>query len=188
MRLTRLYTRGGDAGRTRLADGTSVAKDCPRVEAYGAVDELNALLGAARATGVCARLERELARLQNELFDLGADLATPREPEPAFAVPRLQGAHVAALERSIDELTAATGPLRNFVLPGGSPGAAALHVARTVCRRAERAAVALARAEPIGEFAVPYLNRLSDLLFAMARYENQQRGVEEPLWRPGAER
>lgn len=184
MRLTRLYTRAGDAGRTRLADGREVDKDDLRVEAYGTVDELNSQIGLALAVGVVAELAAELGRIQNVLFDVGADLATPRDREVPFPVPRARPEHVAALEARIDEFTEATGPLENFVLPGGSPGAAALQVARTVCRRAERVVVTLARHEDVGPAVVPYLNRLSDLLFAMARFENQRRGVAEPLWQP----
>jgi cob(I)alamin adenosyltransferase len=187
MRLTRLYTRAGDAGRTRLADGREVDKDSRRVEAYGTVDELNSQLGVARASGLDAEIETDLARIQNELFDLGADLATPEDTEVSFPVPRILTDQVAKLEKRIDVFTESTGPLENFVLPGGAPGAAALHVARTVCRRAERAVAALSREETIGEAILPYLNRLSDLLFAMARFENQQREVAEPLWEPSTE-
>jgi len=186
VRLTRLYTRAGDEGTTRLADGTEVAKDTPRVAAYGAVDELNSALGVALAGALDGRLAAELCRIQNELFDLGGDLATPREPEPAFEVPRLTPDRVERLEGVIDELNEATGALENFILPGGATGAAALQLARAVCRRAEREAVTLAREADVG-VAVVYLNRLSDLLFAMARYENHARGVTEPLWQPGAE-
>lgn len=182
MRLTRLYTRAGDGGTTRLADGREVPKDSARVAAYGCVDELNSAIGVALAAGLDRRLAPELEQIQNRLLDLGGDLATPRDVEVSFAVPRIDAEAARRLEPLIDELNAATGPLENFVRPGGSPGAAALHLARTVCRRAERAAVALARSEDIGDAIVPYLNRLSDLLFAMARYENHARGVDEPLW------
>lgn len=185
MRLTRLYTRTGDDGSTRLADGAEVPKDSPRVEAYGAVDELNSVIGVALAGPLDDRVANELRRVQNELFDLGGDLSTPRESEPGFEVPRIAGERVERLETFIDEMTASTGMLENFVLPGGSPGAATLQLARAVCRRAERCAVSLAREADTG-VAVPYLNRLSDLLFAMARYENHTRGIAEPLWRPGA--
>ncbi|NKB89035.1 MAG: cob(I)yrinic acid a,c-diamide adenosyltransferase [Acidobacteria bacterium] len=187
MRLTRLYTRDGDDGETRLADGTRVAKDSPRVVAYGAVDELNSVLGVALTHDLDARVAGAVQRIQNELFDLGGDLATPRESDPGFEVPRLDDASVTHLEPLIDELNSATGPLENFILPGGAPGAATLQVARTVCRRAERHAVTLAREADTG-VAVAYLNRLSDLLFAMARYENQCKGESEPLWEPGANR
>lgn len=184
MRLTRLYTRTGDQGTTRAADGRVLDKDSPRVAAYGSVDELNATLGVALAGGLAPPLEESLTAIQNELFDLGADLSTPYDSEAEFEVPRIRSAGVQWLEERIDELTEITGPLENFVLPGGAPGAAALQLARTVCRRAERDVVALARQEDIGEMVVPYLNRLSDLLFAMARYENHHREVAEPLWKP----
>ena len=186
MRLTRLYTRTGDAGSTRLADGADVPKDSARVAAYGTVDELNCVIGLALAGPLEERLAAELGRIQNELFDLGGDLATPRESEPGFEVPRLTPARIERLEALIDELAGATGPLENFVLPGGAAGAAILQLARAVCRRAERHVVSLAREADTG-VAVPYLNRLSDLLFAMARYENHVRGVAEPQWQPGAE-
>lgn len=186
MRLTRLYTRTGDDGSTRLADGSEVPKDSPRVAAYGTVDELNSVLGLALAGPLDERLATELARIQNELFDLGGDLATPRESEPGFEVPRLTSGAIDRLEARIDELTELTGPLENFILPGGAPGAAMLQFARAVCRRAERYTVALTREADTG-VAVAYLNRLSDLLFAMARYENNARGIAEPLWRPGAD-
>lgn len=182
MRLTRLYTRAGDDGNTRLADGRRVAKDSPRVEAYGCVDELNSAIGMAMAVGLVDRLREVLDPIQNRLLDLGGDLATPRDAEVEFEVPRITDADVSRLEPLIDEFNEATGPLENFVRPGGAPGAAALHVARTVCRRAERAVVTLAGEEDIGVAVVSYLNRLSDLLFAMARFENHERGVAEPLW------
>lgn len=184
MRLTRLYTRAGDDGQTRLADGRRVGKDSLRVAAYGDVDELNSVLGMVLASGVVERLRVEIEALQNRLLDLGGDLATPRDAEVSFHVPRIAADAVRCIETLIDELNDATGPLENFVRPGGAPGAAALHVARTVCRRAERTVIALAREEGVGDAVVPYLNRLSDLLFAMARYENHERGVAEPLWEP----
>jgi cob(I)alamin adenosyltransferase len=184
-RLTRLYTRAGDGGTTRLAAGTEVSKDSARVEAYGTVDELNACIGAALAIGLCERLDRELTAIQNRLFDLGGDLATPHGEDLEFEVPRIAAQHVEALEKLLDELTEAVGPLENFILPGGSSGAAALHVARTVCRRAERRVVTLARDEDLGEHILPFLNRLSDALFVMARFENRERDVAEPLWQPG---
>ena len=180
-RLTKIYTRKGDDGTTSLGNRKRVSKDHARVQAYGAVDELNSLLGLALAQGLCPRLVETLPRIQNELFHLGSDLAFPQEEEGKL-VPRIQARHVEALEALIDELNEVVGPLENFILPGGSPGAAALQVARAVCRRAEREAVTLASHESIGEQILPYLNRLSDALFVMARYENKQRGVEEPLW------
>lgn len=183
-RLTRIYTKTGDEGLTGLGGGQRVPKDSPRVETYGTVDELNSQIGAALATGLCERLASELALIQNELFDLGSDLATPSVSQARHPVPTVEPRHIEKLERLIDELNDIVGPLANFLLPGGSPGAAQLHVARTVCRRAERAATTLGREEQIGPTVIPYLNRLSDALFVMARYENHERGVTEPLWRP----
>jgi cob(I)alamin adenosyltransferase len=183
-RLTRIYTKTGDEGLTGLGGGQRVPKDSPRVETYGTVDELNSQIGAALATGLCERLTAELSLIQNELFDLGADLATPAESQARHPVPTVEPRHIEKLERLIDELNDVVGPLDNFLLPGGSPGAAQLHLARTTCRRAERAATTLARAEAVGPTVLPYLNRLSDALFVMARYENHERGVTEPLWRP----
>jgi cob(I)alamin adenosyltransferase len=183
-RLNRIYTRTGDEGLTGLGGGQRVPKDSARVETYGTVDELNSQLGVALAIGLCDRLEAELPRIQNELFDLGSDLATPAVSQARHPVPTVEPRHIEKLERLIDELNATVGPLENFLLPGGSAGAAQLHVARTVCRRAERAAARLAREEAIGPTVLPYLNRLSDALFVMARFENHERGVSEPLWRP----
>jgi cob(I)alamin adenosyltransferase len=181
-KLTRIYTRAGDDGSTSLGGGRRTPKDGLRVAAYGTVDELNALLGLALAGGVVPRVEEELRRVQNELLHLGADLCTPEEDKARYPVPEIAARHVAALEGTMDELSSQLGPLQNFVLPGGAPGAALLHLARTVCRRAEREAVALGRTEPIGAQVVPYLNRLSDALFVLARWENRERGVAEPLW------
>ncbi|MEP6639756.1 MAG: cob(I)yrinic acid a,c-diamide adenosyltransferase [Chloroflexota bacterium] len=185
-RLTKIYTKTGDGGTTGLGNGQRVAKDSQRVETYGTVDELNSQIGAALAAGLCERLAAELPLIQNELFDLGADLATPATSQARHPVPTVEPRHIEKLERLIDELNEVVGPLANFLLPGGSPGASQLHVARTVCRRAERAAATLAQEQAIGPTVLPYLNRLSDALFVMARYENHQRGVAEPLWKPGA--
>jgi cob(I)alamin adenosyltransferase len=186
VNLTRIYTRHGDAGDTHLGDMSRVSKTHPRIEAYGTVDELNSHIGVALAIGLCERLATELPPIQNQLFDLGADLATPATSQARHPVPTVQQRHIEALEGIIDELNGIVGPLTNFLLPGGSPGAAQLHVARTVCRRAERVATTLARDEEIGPTVLPYLNRLSDALFVMARFENHERGVAEPLWEPGA--
>lgn len=183
--LDRIYTKTGDSGMTGLGGGRRVAKDSPRVRAYGTVDELNSCLGVALALGLTERVANELARVQNELFDLGSDLCWPEDDLRRGRIPTVQPRHVERLEAAIDELNAIVGPLANFLLPGGSPGAAQLHVARTVCRRAEREAISLSHEEPIGELVLPYLNRLSDALFVMARYENRERGVPEPLWQPG---
>lgn len=184
-KLDRIYTKTGDEGMTGLGGGQRVPKDSSRVSTYGTVDELNSHIGVAIASGLCERLTRELTLIQNELFDLGSDLATPATSQARHPVPTIEPRHIEKLERLIDEFNDVVGPLTNFLLPGGSPGAAQLHVARTVCRRAEREATGLARDEGIGPTVLPYLNRLSDALFVMARYENHQRGVAEPLWRPG---
>ena len=185
-KLTRIYTKKGDSGNTGLGGGQRVPKDHVRVRAYGTVDELNAQIGVALATGLCDRLAEVLSEIQNELFDVGSDLCFLEEDKQKYKLPDVQERHVARLEALIDELWAAAGPLKNFILPGGSLGAAQLHVARTVCRRAEREVATLAQEESIGPYVQSYLNRLSDALFAMARYENLVRGVPEPLWRPGA--
>jgi cob(I)alamin adenosyltransferase len=185
-RLTKIYTKRGDRGDTSLGGGQRVPKDHLRVQAYGAVDELNSQLGVALAVGLCERLANVLPEIQNELFDLGSDLCFVEEDKQSYKLPQIEPRHIERLEALIDEMTAAVGPLENFILPGGSLGAAQLHVARTVCRRAEREVATLAREESIGSQVLPYLNRLSDALFVMARYENRQAGVPEPLWRPGA--
>jgi cob(I)alamin adenosyltransferase len=188
--LNRIYTRTGDAGTTRLATGQAVSKADARVEAYGAIDETNACLGLARThTQGAGEFDAILARLQNELFDLGADLATPAKPDEAEgAMLRVLDSQVARLEGEIDALNAELPPLASFVLPGGTPAAAALHLARTVCRRAEREAVRLAEAgEPVSGPAMRYLNRLSDLLFVAARYANDK-GAAEVFWKSGATR
>jgi cob(I)alamin adenosyltransferase len=184
-RLTRIYTKTGDEGMTGLGGGRRVSKDSARVAAYGTVDELNSAIGVALALGLNVRLTGELGTIQNQLFDLGSDLCWPEDDERRGTIPTVQPEHVQQLERLIDEFNAVVGPLTNFLLPGGSPGAAQLHVARTVCRRAERETIKLARDEPIGEYVRPYHKRLSDALFVMARYENHERGVAEPLWQPG---
>jgi cob(I)alamin adenosyltransferase len=181
-RLTKIYTRTGDRGETGLAGGHRLPKDHPRVAAYGTVDELSSFLGVALASGLVPRLDGELRRVQNELFHLGADLCVREEDRARFPGPRIEPRHVEALERTIDELNSELGPLANFILPGGSAGAAHLHVARTVCRRAERLLVTLMRDEAVGEHTLEYLNRLSDALFVMARYENLRREVADVLW------
>ncbi|MDB5419942.1 MAG: hypothetical protein JWP50_3361 [Phenylobacterium sp.] len=188
--LNRIYTRTGDAGQTRLATGKPVSKADLRVEAYGAVDETNACLGLARLhTAGSGDFDAMLARLQNELFDLGADLSTPPRPDEAEgSVLRMSDAQVTRLEGEIDGLNGALPDLTSFILPGGTPAAAALHLARTVCRRAERAAVRLVEGgEPVSGPALRYLNRLSDLLFVAARYAND-RGAAEVFWKSGATR
>lgn len=181
-RLTKIYTKTGDDGTTGLAGGRRVPKDALRVETYGTVDELNASLGAALAVGLEPTLAADLAQIQQELFHLGAELATPLAPGDAATGPRIETRHVLALEARMDALNERLGPLENFILPGGSPGAAHLHLARAVCRRAERLAVRLAREETVGSEVVRYLNRLSDALFVMARAENVYRGTDDVLW------
>ncbi len=197
-KLTKIYTKTGDDGSTALGSKQRVPKDNPRVRAYGAVDELNSFIGLALAQGLSAKLAAALPPIQNQLFHLGSDLSFPQDRPAQFneaapsqtpvkrgegvGVPRIEARHIEALEKLIDELNAQVGPLQNFILPGGSPGAAALQVARAVCRRAERRLVTLARQETVSAETMAYLNRLSDALFVMARYENKQRGVQEPLW------
>ena len=187
VRLDRIYTRGGDAGETSLGDGARVPKSHLRIVAYGTVDELNAALGLVLAGDVSDDLRAALERIQNELFDLGADLAVPVDDHRRERL-RVDASQVEALEDLCDRTNAQVEPLRSFVLPGGTETAARLHLARTVCRRAERLVVELAAAEPVTPEALAYLNRLSDLLFLLARAANASAGVEEPLWRPGASR
>ncbi|QOJ14168.1 MAG: cob(I)yrinic acid a,c-diamide adenosyltransferase [Planctomycetia bacterium] len=181
-RITRVYTRTGDDGTTGLGDGSRVPKNSPRVTAYGAVDELNSHIGAAIAAGLSSHLVEPLRRIQNELFHLGADLCTPAAAQATRPVPHVSARHVEALERLMDELSESLSPLENFVLPGGSPPAAALHIARAVCRRAERDVLTLSESEPIRPESLIYLNRLSDALFVMARSQNAALGVADPLW------
>lgn len=181
-RITRVYTRTGDDGTTGLGGGQRVPKDSPRIEAYGTVDELSSAIGVAVALGLDPRLAETLARVQNDLFNLGSDLCILEEDKARMPVPVVEERHVDALERLMDDLSRELAPLANFILPGGTPGAAQLHVARTVCRRAERLVVALARDEAVGTQVVRYLNRLSDALFVMARYENLKRGAPDVLW------
>jgi cob(I)alamin adenosyltransferase len=188
--LNRIYTRTGDAGTTRLATGQSVSKADPRVETYGAVDETNACVGLARThTGADRTLDPMLARIQNELFDLGADLSTPAKADEAEgSMLRMLDSQVERLEGEIDELNSVLPPLTSFVLPGGTPAAAALHLARTTSRRAEREAVRLAESgETVSGPAMRYLNRLSDFLFVAARFAND-RGAAEVFWASGATR
>jgi len=182
VRLTRIYTRGGDGGETSLGDGSRVAKLDPRIAAYGAVDELNSQLGLALAARLPPELREPLERVQNTLFDVGADLAVPIEAEGRL---RVTQEAVDELERSCDELNAALAELKSFVLPGGAEAAARLHVARAVCRRAELEALRAEREVGVNRLPIVYLNRLADLLFIVARAANAAAGVPEPLWRPG---
>jgi cob(I)alamin adenosyltransferase len=192
VRLDRIYTRGGDAGETSLGDGRRVSKAAQRIEAYGSVDELGAVLGLARTHPLPGEIDAWLARIQNDLFDLGADLCVPEEErddrQSARERTRLRMTpeQIAWLEARCDEVNEKLPPLTSFVLAGGTPGAALLHLARTVCRRAERETVALAASEPVGADALQYLNRLSDLLFLLARAANPPGA--EVLWVPGGER
>lgn len=187
--LNKIYTRTGDAGTTRLASGLQVSKTDARVASYGAVDELNAVLGVARLhSGQNDRIDAMLGRIQNELFDLGADLATPLEPAPKWEALRVIVTQVERLEKEIDWMNESLKPLDSFILPGGSPLSSHLHVARTICRRAEREAVALVETgEKVNMEAVRYLNRLSDHLFVAARRANAN-GADDIKWIPGATR
>jgi cob(I)alamin adenosyltransferase len=182
--LSRIYTRSGDQGDTGLGDSSRVPKDHPRVAAYGSVDELNAVLGLLVSQQPAA--EVELVRsIQNDLFDVGADLCVPQpSDETAGARLRIRSEQAGRLEQAIDRLNEGLAPLNSFILPGGSGAAAWCHLARTVCRRAEREVVALARRETINPQVIVYLNRLSDLLFVLARVYNNN-GCEDVLWRPG---
>jgi cob(I)alamin adenosyltransferase len=189
VRLNKIYTRTGDKGETRLATGEPVAKWHPRVAAYGAVDELNAALGVA-ALEAEGDMLAALRRIQNDLFDLGADLATPERGRALEWTPlRIAGSQVTRLEAEIDAMIAGLAPLDSFILPGGAPLAAHLHVARTVCRRAEREIAALAQQadEPVSAEALAFINRLSDWLFVAGRVANNQ-GEDDVKWVPGANR
>ncbi len=187
--LNRIYTRTGDGGETRLASGAPVSKSDPRVEAYGTVDELNAVLGIARLhSGQNDRIDGMLGRIQNELFDLGADLATPHDPPPKWEALRIVDSQVERLETEIDWMNESQKPLDSFILPGGSPLSAHLHMARTVCRRAERDAIrAIEAGRDVSPAAIRYLNRLSDHLFVAARRANAH-GTDDVKWVPGGTR
>jgi cob(I)alamin adenosyltransferase len=186
VKLDVITTRGGDGGETSLGDGTRVRKDTLRVEAMGAVDEANAALGLLRLHTAGTAEDAMLGRIQSDLFDLGADLCMPGEPRQGPAL-RIVAAQTARLEAEAAAMNTGLEPLRSFVLPGGTPAAAAAHLARTLARRAERSVVALAAAEPLNPEAVRYLNRLSDHLFVLARRLNAQ-GAADVLWVPGATR
>ena len=189
VKLTRIYTKGGDKGQTSLGDGERVAKNDIRVEAYGTVDEANACIGLARLQcGKLAEIDAMLARIQHDLFDLGADLCTPEsDKELGYTPLRIVAAQVARLEKEIDALNGQLKPLDSFILPGGNALAAYLHLARTVARRAERDMVALAGQQKVNGEAIKYINRLSDHLFVLARYVNGK-GRGDVLWVPGANR
>ena len=191
VRLTKIYTKSGDGGTTRLVGGAEVPKDSLRIEAYGTVDELNSIIGLVRVqlenqsilTEVGERLSSWLRHLQNQLFNLGSDLATPIG-QRMDGQPVIEEIDITALEALMDDLNEGLAPLDSFVLPGGGPIAAFLHQARTVCRRAERLTVALARSEAVGPCVVPYLNRLSDALFVWSRWVAKELGEDEHLWEP----
>jgi cob(I)alamin adenosyltransferase len=180
-RLTKIYTRTGDAGTTGLASGARVAKDAPRIEAIGAVDELNSALGALLAEPLPDGLRASLDEVQNDLFDLGGELSVPGHPI-------MSAAHAARLERELDRLNAGLAPLKDFILPAGTRAAALAHVARAVCRRAERRVVTLARKQKTAAALTAYLNRLSDLLFVVARELNREGGKPDVLWKQGKNR
>jgi cob(I)alamin adenosyltransferase len=191
IRITKVYTRHGDKGETHLVGGRRVAKDDPRIESYGTIDELNAVLGIVRASNDAApsstaktRLDQILRQVQNELFDLGSELATP--PDAAWeGMIRIGPEQIAVLERTIDECQEDLAPLESFILPGGGMIAAFLHQARTVCRRAERDVLRLMHREPVGEHVLGYVNRLSDLLFVLSRWMSHTLGEPEYLWEKG---
>ncbi|MDH3699824.1 MAG: cob(I)yrinic acid a,c-diamide adenosyltransferase [Alphaproteobacteria bacterium] len=188
VKLTRIYTGGGDGGETSLGDGGRVAKHDIRVEAYGTVDEANAVIGLVRAgAALPGDVDAMLSRIQNDLFDLGADLCTPEGSDRGAAALRVSAEQAARLEAEIDAINAPLAPLNSFVLPGGSPAAAQLHHARTVVRRAERLVAQLADAQTVNRQVLVYLNRLSDLLFVLARHCNDG-GKADVLWVPGANR
>lgn len=187
VKLTKIYTRGGDKGLTSLVDGRRLEKDNPRVAAYGSVDEVNACIGIVRLS-TSGHADQMLSRIQNDLFDLGADLATPGEDfAPTDMVLRVVETQVLRLETEIDQMNASLAPLTSFILPGGCPESAHLHLARTVARRAERDAITASRDEPINPIAIKYLNRLSDHLFVLSRHLNKD-GASDVLWVPGATR
>ncbi|MDC0987035.1 cob(I)yrinic acid a,c-diamide adenosyltransferase [Alphaproteobacteria bacterium] len=192
VKLTKIYTRGGDTGETSLGDGVRVPKDSIRVATYGAVDEANAAIGVVRTALKSAPVKDNttddtLGRIQNDLFDLGADLCTPEEGKRSAGALRVTPEQSVRLEKEIDAINAALAPLNSFVLPGGSAAAAHLHMARTITRRAERLVVTLARETNVNPAVITYLNRLSDLLFVLARHCNED-GARDVLWTPGANR
>ena len=181
-RITKVYTRTGDDGTTGLGGGQRVPKDSRRIEAYGTVDEVNSAIGAAVAQGLCDAVTQALQPIRNTLFHLGSDLCFLEADKSRFSIPQIEPRHVLELEKLMDRLSEEMPALDNFILPGGTPGAAFLHVARCVCRRAERVVLALSRGEAVGAHVIPYLNRLSDTLFVLARYDNWKQGRAETLW------
>jgi cob(I)alamin adenosyltransferase len=186
VRLTKIYTRGGDKGQTSLGGGARVPKHDLRVAAYGTADEANSVVGLARLH-TSGEADAMLSRIQNDLFDLGADLCTPEQENPKYPPLRMSQAQIDRLEREIDAMNAKLKPLDSFILPGGTPAAAHLHLARTVARRAERLMTELATREAINPLAIAYINRLSDHLFVLARHLNDD-GARDVLWVPGKNR
>ena len=185
VKLTKIYTRGGDSGETSLSDGTRLYKNSARVAAYGTVDEANSVIGIVRLS-TSGKTDAMLSRIQNDMFDVGADLATPGDDyTPSQMMLRTTDSQVVRLEQEIDAINAALADLTSFILPGGSAASAYLHLARTVVRRAERDAITASQSEPINPIAIKYLNRLSDHLFVLARHLNND-GADDILWVPGA--
>ena len=181
-KITKVYTKTGDLGETSLGGGQRVSKDSIRIQSYGTVDELNSYIGVACAANLDNEILEKLKLIQNELFHLGSDLCFTEEDKKKFAIPLIEERHVTALENIMDDFSEKLKPLENFILPGGTIGSANLHVARTVCRRAEREVITLSNQEAIGEYVIKYLNRLSDTLFVMARYENFKKNYEDIYW------
>ena len=182
VRINRVYTRVGDDGTTALGGGQRVHKDSLRIDAYGTVDELNSVIGVAVAAGLHDSMKPTFFIIQQVLFNLGSDLCILEEDKKKWAVPGIEARHVTQLEEWIDAWNDDLEPLKSFILPGGDMAAAQLHVARTVCRRAERLTIALSREEHVSEFVIPYLNRLSDLLFVASRYQARLTGAGDILW------
>ncbi len=182
VNINRVYTRAGDTGTTALGGGQRVAKDSLRIEGYGTVDELNSMIGVAIAAGLHDSMRERFHVIQQVLFNLGSDLCILEEDKQRFKVPGIEPRHVADLETWMDEWNDELEPLKSFILPGGDMAAAQLHVARTVCRRAERIVIALSREEPVGEQVIPYLNRLSDFLFVASRQQSKLNGLGDILW------
>jgi len=183
VRITKVYTKQGDGGETRLGGGQKVAKDATRISAYGTVDELNSVIGVVLTTPVSETTRNMLTRIQHELFVLGGELCVLEEDKAKWdTMPTIEDRHVTALEQSMDKLNENLEPLEEFILPGGTDSAAFLHQARCICRRAERLVVALGRDEAVKPVLLRYLNRLSDTLFVLARYENHQRGLTDVYW------
>jgi cob(I)alamin adenosyltransferase len=182
VRINRVYTKTGDDGTTGLGGGQRVPKDSVRIEAYGTVDELNSVIGTVVAAGLHESMRPQFFIIQQVLFNVGSDLCMLEEDKKRWPVPQVEERHLAQLEGWIDAWNEELEPLKSFILPGGDMAAAQLHVARTVCRRAERVVIALTREEPVGPCVVPYLNRLSDLLFVAARYHGKQEGFGDIVW------